>query len=221
MTAPRSHDSRTARRTETRNRIRLAARSVMRRESFAAATIRAIAAEAGVAAGSVVAHFGSKEDLLFSIFHEDIAALVEAAFARAESGGTLDARLRLLGESMLRGYAADPGVSADFLRHALLVGGAWGERFRHQVHESAMRIAGWYTTAAADGEIRPEIDLEAAVLIFLSAYYFLLLDLVRTGFSELDAALRNWTRILDLHLEGIRRETHPPRPQPRGSAHSR
>lgn len=79
----------------TRARIVAAARKLFADPGYEATTIRMIAAEAGVAAGSVFTTFESKEDVLFAITGElfdDIAGRVAARMAGAE--GTARARVK-------------------------------------------------------------------------------------------------------------------------------
>jgi len=57
---------------ETRERIREAAVRVFSREGFDRASVRSIAEEAGVAVGSIYNHFRDKEELLISVFEEEL-----------------------------------------------------------------------------------------------------------------------------------------------------
>lgn len=193
----------------------------MRRDGFAATTIREVGAAAGVSVGSVLAHYGSKEDLLFELFFEQIDALVAGALDAAEQAPGLRARLALLAAELVAGYAADARVSADVLRHALLARGRWGEAFKAQAHSAAVRIAGWYAAAVKQGQVHPELDVEAAVLTYMSAYYFMILDLVKTDFVDTAPAVARLNAILELHWKGIHVEERPTRPQRRRPANSR
>ncbi len=56
---------------DTTERIRLAAVRVFSREGFDRASVKSIAAEAGVAVGSIYNHYRDKDDLLISIFEEE------------------------------------------------------------------------------------------------------------------------------------------------------
>ena len=84
--ALRPDDGRLARGRRSRERIRQAARELFRERGFDAATLRAIAARAGMGASSIYRHVESKEELLV----QELADLQEEAWARfrqQETGG--------------------------------------------------------------------------------------------------------------------------------------
>jgi TetR/AcrR family fatty acid metabolism transcriptional regulator len=57
---------------DTRERIHQAAVRVFSREGFDRASVKSIAEEAGVSVGSIYNHFRDKDDLLISIFEEEL-----------------------------------------------------------------------------------------------------------------------------------------------------
>jgi AcrR family transcriptional regulator len=76
---------RSLQRVATRDRILATARQLFLNATFEQVGVREIAAEAGVATGTVIAAFGSKGDLLNAIIVEDLQVqlpLMEAAAAR-------------------------------------------------------------------------------------------------------------------------------------------
>ena len=74
----RTNDGRLVRGRRSRERILEAARSLFRERGFDGATLRAIAARAGMGASSIYRHVRSKEELLV----EDLAARQEEAWMR-------------------------------------------------------------------------------------------------------------------------------------------
>lgn len=74
----RPDDGRLARGRKSRARIREAARALFRERGFDAATLRAIAARAGMGASSIYRHFQSKEELLI----DELAEMQEEAWTR-------------------------------------------------------------------------------------------------------------------------------------------
>jgi AcrR family transcriptional regulator len=89
----RPDDGRLLRGRRSRAKILAAARDLFRERGFDAATLRAIAARAGMGASSIYRHVRSKEELLV----EDLAGRQEEAWRRFRNEDTrhLDARARL------------------------------------------------------------------------------------------------------------------------------
>lgn len=96
-----------ARLADTRAAILKAARQVVADGGFAEAQVAAVAAAAGVAAGTVYRHFPSKADLLAEMLRAIGAREIEVMRAVAESGGPPARRfadaLRVFADRALRG----------------------------------------------------------------------------------------------------------------------
>ena len=91
--ALRLDDGRLVRGRKSRERIREAARALFRERGFDGATLRAIAARAGMGASSIYRHVESKEELLV----QELADLQEEAWTRfrRDEPGDLPARERV------------------------------------------------------------------------------------------------------------------------------
>jgi TetR/AcrR family fatty acid metabolism transcriptional regulator len=79
---------------EKYNKILEAAARVFAREGFHNAKIGDVAEEAGVAHGTVYLYFGGKDDLLISIFRENLEELVEYVGLEIEKETNAEAKLR-------------------------------------------------------------------------------------------------------------------------------
>jgi AcrR family transcriptional regulator len=80
---------------QTRAKVLAAARRLFSEEGYEGATIRDIAAAAGMSTGAVFANFSDKSDLFREIMVADMAALADAMSAAAAKGaGVEDALLR-------------------------------------------------------------------------------------------------------------------------------
>lgn len=168
---------------------------------FANTTIRGIAEEEGLAVGTVMAHFGSKEDLLFEVFYEDLEELVARGLAAAGRKRRLAARLYALAETVLRGLAERPDIYAELMRRGLFARGVWGERFEQQVRRTAMAVAQWYR--AEQPELAPD-RLQSIVSSYFALYYFTLLQLVKEDFAGLEQGLASLRSMVELHVGGWR-----------------
>jgi AcrR family transcriptional regulator len=112
----RPDDGRLARGRKSRAKIRAAARSLFRERGFDGATLRAIAARAGMGASSIYRHVQSKEELLI----EELSEMQEEAWTRFRRGDdrkrpTLD-RLRDFLDIQDRLLVADRDLTTIALR---------------------------------------------------------------------------------------------------------
>lgn len=79
---------------EKRKKILDAAVRVFAREGFYNAKVEEVAREAGVAHGTVYLYFGSKEDLLISVFRENLRELIEYVGSEIQKEKDAEARLK-------------------------------------------------------------------------------------------------------------------------------
>jgi len=79
---------------EKYNKILEAATRVFAREGFHNAKIEDVAKEAGVAHGTVYLYFEGKDDLLISIFRENLEELVEYVGSEVEKETNAEDKLR-------------------------------------------------------------------------------------------------------------------------------
>ena len=80
----------------TRSRILEAALSVFRERGFERATMREIAAEAGVAVGAAYYYFDSKDALVMAFYERSAGEMQAATEAALDRAKTLEARLRAI-----------------------------------------------------------------------------------------------------------------------------
>jgi AcrR family transcriptional regulator len=152
-----------ARRLATRERIVAAALDRVARGGYASAGIQAVAAEAGVAVGTVYRHFPSKGDLFAEVFRrasqreldvvvdvsspdgrpaaERVAAAVEAFCRRALAGPVL--AYALIAEPV------DPAVESERLRFRIGYRDAFARVLEDGVRDGELRAHDSRTVAAA------------------------------------------------------------------------
>src|SRR3954470_23873330 len=158
-----------ARRTAVRERILRAAHALVAQGGFGAAQVAAVAAEAGVATGTVYRYFASKADLFAEVFRRAAQHEVDAVIAATtlSTGVETFARRAIAGRRLawaLLAEPVDPVVEAERLA------------FRRAYRDAVMRVtrADELTAAALVGAIgevlvgplsptRPDTDEDALV----------------------------------------------------------
>jgi len=145
---------------ETRRAIARAARSLFAERGYAATPIEAVAEEAGVAARTVYASFGTKKGILAAICEEWLAeAGVMQIVAEGLASSDLRNRLGLVAYASRRQWESERGVCA------MLEAAAASDA------EVARMLAGWkgeralswrLVVAGLEGQLRPGVGVERA-----------------------------------------------------------
>ncbi len=159
-------------------RVLDAARLHFERDGFEAASVRAIAAEAGVAAGTVLLHFSDKLSLLHAALHDDLEDAIERSL-RAPSRGALLDRLCAVVRPFYVYYDARPRLSKILLRESLLAASPWRERFAEQLLRVNAHVVSLVEEAKAGRELAPATDARAFAGAFAAFYYFALIGWVQ------------------------------------------
>ena len=187
-----------------RAEILAAARKVFAARGFRAATLEEVAAEAGLAKGTLYLYFDSKEEIFWAIFRGRVAEMHRRLQAvLGGPGGTEDkirAGLRVRFE-LLR-------EDQDFMRIYLtefgqcIYGGPWAKEFRKLHLAGARLLAPVLAEGIRRGELRPVPPLETALA---------LMDLVKSivsmkllGMHENRFDVEQF--IFDLFWRGVRAE---------------
>lgn len=154
---------------QTRAKVLAAARSLFSEQGYEGATIRDIAAAAGMSTGAVFANFSDKSDLFREIMITDMAALAGAMREAADEGNGVD-------DTLLRMFAAGYDfykTQLPLARAAFSVG--WspqdGPALRNAAPVQVLNslIIEQLNKAAESGELRSE-DLALRAQMLFEAY---------------------------------------------------
>ena len=105
---PRGEFDRSERRARTRTQLLEAAARVYARRGFDGATLDEVAEEAGFTKGAVYDHFGSKENLLFALLDEHLAAQIAEQVALFDVSRETAERPRPGADRWMRELVEDP-----------------------------------------------------------------------------------------------------------------
>ncbi len=200
---------------ETRRLILAAAKDLYREKGYRLAPTRELARRAGVAEGTVFAHFPDKATLLAAALHEDLEQTIGRAVASLPPrvAPCRDRLLHLAG-ALYGYYAEDPELSRALVKESLFLGGDWGERVRGAVLGFISLASGIVEEAKAQGEYALDVDAALAGKAFFAVYYLeLLAGLSGTVFdpvqvrNDLEGQIRLWERGLfkDVQYQGASR----------------
>jgi AcrR family transcriptional regulator len=171
---------------------------------YDAATLNQIASLAGLGKGTIFNYVTDKRDIIFLIFHEDMAALLDRAIA--EIGGKQGFSEKILGivELHYRLYAQNPKLSRILLTEVGFESeGLHLQKFRELRERLIKVIEQIVVTAQNDGLL--STDETAAFMA--RQIFFAFATAVREWLSAPDpewrSGLRHFKRIFKLLIEGI------------------
>lgn len=199
---------RAAQKAATREAVLEAARDEFEAVGFEAASVRSIAARAGVSSGTVLHHFGEKRELLYAALFDGLEATLDRALKKLQALRGLDAKASGLGNAVFSYYQRRPSLSRTLLKESLFAEGPWAARFVSQLQRVHVALAGLVRDAVERGELGA-VNPEAAAAAWLSFFYFALIGWVQ-------GAHRDPVQLVDTlfsqHLDGLR---SPPRSRSR------
>ena len=191
-------------RDDTRSRLIAATLAVVRREGYQRTTTRAVAAEAGVAEGTIYRHFAHKRDLCTAAVQEQNAPVMALMANLPSRAGTRTVREHLV--DALSGLAE---LREDFLPLEIGILSDPKEAAEHYSMESLathgppVAFTGLHAYLELEqrlGRIRPDVKTERIAVVLLAA-------VIGFGILPLDPFPRDLRQeaedIVDLALSGV------------------
>jgi AcrR family transcriptional regulator len=192
----------------TARHVLAAARAEFEEKGFEAANVRAIAARAGVSAGTVIHHYGEKIDLLHAALFEDLEATLDRALTRLDPEADLEQQLGALARHVFAYYERRPNLSRTLLKESLFAGSSWAARFTGQVARVHGAIAGLARAAIERGDLRADVDAALLGVAWFSFFYFALIGWVQGTLPRPVALVE---RLTSSHLVGLRASSPSPK----------
>ncbi len=178
--------ARQSKKLATQARILDAARIHFERDGFHETNLRGIAADAGVATGTVLLHFTDKLGLLHAALHDDLEEAIRRSLASSSrrNRDRLLVRLTAVVRPFYAYYAARPSLSRVLLRESLLAESPWRERFAAQLTRVNVHVVALVEAAKAEGEVASTVHPGLFAAAFSSFYYFALIGWVQGALED-------------------------------------
>ena len=187
---------------ETRRIILETAYQLFEEVGYEKATMRALAARAGVGIGTIFQHFKNKPALLVATFDEEMRPVVEDAVASIPHTG-LKRQLRHLIRHVFEFYSRRARLSRVLLREIIFMEGDGADKIKQLEKEYIDTMAGIFAAAAERGEIKPSVNITDAVTAFWAYYSHTLLGALNAAVFDIDRQLEQMDRLVDQLLNGI------------------
>ena len=153
---------------EKRRQILDAAVRAFARKGYHACRVGEIAEEAGVAYGLVYHYFGSKEEVLETIFRETWAQMLARVREVQEEGGPAGEQVRKVTALLLRTWRRDPDLVRVLVRE---VARSPEQLPRHidEIGHAYEALQGIVSNGQETGEFRSDLDPQLVATIFYGA----------------------------------------------------
>lgn len=200
---PRTLGLRERNKADKLQRIRHAARALFTESGYDRTTIREIARRADVGFGTLFTYASDKRDLLFLIFNDELAQVVDDAFRDALKSAPLLDQLIAFFRPFYRFFAQQPALSRFVLRElTFYVEGQQARQFQ-QARERLLRdLTALVTNARSAGRIASQEDPQLLARAIFSTYAAEL-RLWLADRPNLKSGLAQLRRMLRLQLEGF------------------
>ncbi len=155
--------------SDKRRLILDAAVRVFARQGFHACRVSDIADEAGVAYGLVYHYFGSKDEVLDTLFLERWNVML--GLIREVDAQPIPVRdkLRAIASFIVDSYQHDPDLMKVIIVEVTRAANSFGNTHIATIREAYDLIGGMITTAQEEGVFKPEIEARFAAMAFYGA----------------------------------------------------
>lgn len=188
---------------EKRRQILDAAVRAFARKGYHACRVGEIAEEAGVAYGLVYHYFGSKEEVLQTIFRETWEQMLARIREVEEGGEPAPEKVRKVTALLLRTWRRDPDLVRVLVREVTRS----PEQLQQQVEEighAYQALERIVAAGQATGEFRPDLDAKIAATVFYGALEETLTGWVMGQLPESDEDIqRAEQNVSDLLCRGL------------------
>ena len=171
-----------------------AAVRVFAREGFHTCRVSDIADEAGVAYGLVYHYFGSKDEVLDTLFLERWELLLDAIGEIDRQAIPAREKLHAIASFIVESYRHDPELMKVIIIEVTRAANTFGSTHIDVIQRAYQRIAAIVAAAQADGTFRSTVSAEFAAMAFYGA-----IEQVLTGwiFGWLDDGEDGYERAKD------------------------
>jgi AcrR family transcriptional regulator len=146
-----------------------AAVRVFARQGFHSARVSDIADEAGVAYGLVYHYFGSKDEVLDTLFLERWNVLLEAVHEVDGTAGAPRDKLRAITSFIVDSYRHDPELMKVIIVEVTRAANSFGRKHLAKIREAYDGIADIVAEGQESGEFRSDITPQFAAMAFYGA----------------------------------------------------
>jgi AcrR family transcriptional regulator len=190
---------------ESQHKIMVAARELFAELGYDRATLRQIAAKAGLTVGALFNHVTDKRDLIYLIFNEEVSTVVDLALTAPRPYQNFSAKLRSIAEHYYRLFASEPVLSRILLSEVVVISpGMHLDRYillRNKLLNGYVELV---TQGQQTGELKsyesPEVVSRYIFFVFAASIRWWLASSPRPEWRD---GMRDFDRMMRLVTDGL------------------
>ena len=207
LVPPRQIGVRALSKQESRHKIMVAARELFAELGYDRATLRQIAAKAGLTVGALFNHVTDKRDLIYLIFNEEVATVVDLALLSPRAYQSFGAKVRSIAEHYYRLFASEPVLSRILLSEVVVMSpGMHLDQYLLLRNRLLSGFEDLVRQAQQSGEIKatesPDVVSRYMFFVFAASIRWWLASSPRPEWRE---GMRDFDRVLALQMDGLLR----------------
>lgn len=160
---------------ETRKLILKTAKRMFFENNYYQTTIRDIAKNAGIAAGTIFSHFPNKPALLAATLIDDVETVLDNSAKTLPLGSDLIRMIAHPIKGLYQHFAGIPDLSKTWIKETMFMEGEWGERVTAQLERSRLIIRQMLDEAQNKGSLKQECDSDLLSRGIMSHYSYVLI----------------------------------------------
>lgn len=160
---------------ETRKLILKTARRMFFENNYYKTTIRDIAQNAGIAAGTIFSHFPNKPALLAATLIDDVETVLEDSAKTVPFGADLIEMIVHPIKELYEHFAGISDLSKIWIKETMFMEGEWGERVSAQLERSRLIIKQVLDEAQNKGNLKQGSDCDLLSKGAMSHYSYVLI----------------------------------------------
>lgn len=195
------HKTRIKQKEETRELILKTAKHLFLEKSYYNTTLREIAGNAGIAAGTILTHFPNKPSLLAATLIDDVEAVLNNAYQTLPPDGNLIELISHPIKALYIHFSLIPDLSKTWVQETGFMEGEWGERVNAQLEHSRQMIMEILHHAQKCNQLSKKADCELLSKGIMSHYFYSLV----TGLQQklpVGEQIELFTRLVECLLSG-------------------
>jgi len=179
MQAETPSNSRNIKKLQTREHILDCARKLFFEKGFEDTTTREIAEVAGIASGTLFAHFSDKHELLVATLHHNIEEVLAGAYSSLDRHApAVDQFLHII-TGLYQFYLQNRPLSRVLLQNGLFHSGDQKSMLDEQIQAFITFVSQLIQHAQQTGEISNNLDHRLIAENFMAAYFYCLIGGIR------------------------------------------